>query len=249
MLHTMLRMVPDLCGYAKWSAPAPAFWLASDQCREQYIHSPRRHNRPEWRGARCYFVGCFDIIIITTITCPGDGSVMCETTTSLYKILRFLAWDGILCDMGKHTHIELTSEERTELEKLIRTGNAPARTHTRARILLLSDRSQGQKRTDQEVADAVLCCKNTVRNVRRRFLSGGLQAALSDKGWPGASPKFTGEVEAKLVMLACSEPPEGAARWTLRLLADKMVELHYVDSMSHVTVGEILKKTKSSRGE
>jgi hypothetical protein len=187
----------------------------------------------------------------------GQGSTYLRTainplycaSTSLYKILRFLAWDGILCDMGKHTHIELTSEERTELEKLIRTGNAPARTHTRARILLLSDRSQGQKRTDQEVADAVLCCKNTVRNVRRRFLSGGLQAALSDKGWPGASPKFTGEVEAKLVMLACSEPPEGAARWTLRLLADKMVELHYVDSMSHVTVGEILKKTKSSRGE
>jgi hypothetical protein len=177
----------------------------------------------------------------------GDGELI--SSTSLYKILRFLAWDGILCDMGKHTHIELTSEERTELEKLIRTGNAPARTHTRARILLLSDRSQGQKRTDQEVADAVLCCKNTVRNVRRRFLSGGLQAALSDKGWPGASPKFTGEVEAKLVMLACSEPPEGAARWTLRLLADKMVELHSVDSMSHVTVGEILKKTKSRRGE
>jgi hypothetical protein len=181
--------------------------------------------------------------------CYKKTAASTTTTTSLYKILRFLAWDGILCDMGKHTHIELTSEERTELEKLIRTGNAPARTHTRARILLLSDRSQGQKRTDQEVADAVLCCKNTVRNVRRRFLSGGLQAALSDKGWPGASPKFTGEVEAKLVMLACSEPPEGAARWTLRLLADKMVELHYVDSMSHVTVGEILKKTKSSRGE
>jgi hypothetical protein len=144
--------------------------------------------------------------------------------------------------MGKQTHIERTSEERTELEKLIRTGNAPARTHTRARILLLSDRSQGQKRTDQEGADAVLCRKSTVRNVRRRFLSGGLQAALSDKGWPGASPKFTGEVEAKLVMFACSEPPEGAARWTLRLLADKMVERHSVDSMSHVMVGEILKK-------
>jgi hypothetical protein len=144
--------------------------------------------------------------------------------------------------MGKHTHIELTSEERTELEQLIRTGNAPARTHTRARILLLSDRSQGQKRTDQEVADAVLCSRRTVMNVRRRFLSGGLQAALYDKGWPGAPPKFTGEVEAKLTMLACSEPPAGAARWTLRLLADKMVELHSVDSMSHVTVGEILKK-------
>jgi len=151
--------------------------------------------------------------------------------------------------MGKHTHINLNSEERAELEKLIRTGNAPARTHTRARILLLSDRSQGQKRTDQEVADAVLCSRNTVLNVRRRFLSGGLQAALYDKGWPGAPPKFTGEVEAKLTMLACSDPPEGAARWTLRLLADKMVELGYVDSISHVTVGEILKKTKSSLGE
>jgi len=162
--------------------------------------------------------------------------------------LRFLAWDGILCDMGKHTPIERTSEERTELEQLIRTGNAPARTHTRARILLLSDRSQGQKRTDQEVADAVLCSRRTVMNVRRRFLSGGLQAALSDTGWPGAPPKFTGEVEATLTMFACSEPPAGAARWTVRLLADKMVELHDVDSMSHVTVGEILKQTKSRRG-
>jgi len=76
----------------------------------------------------------------------------------------------------------------------------------------------------------------------RRFLQGGLQAALYDKGWPGAPPKFTGEVEAKLTMLACSEPPEGAARWTLRLLADKMVELGYVDSMSHVTVWGLLKK-------
>jgi len=150
--------------------------------------------------------------------------------------------------MGKHTHIELTSEERTELEKLIRTGNAPARTHTRARILLLSDRSQGQKRTDQEVADAVLCSKSTVINVRQRFLSGGLQAALYDKGWPGAPPKFTGDVEAKVTMLACSDPPAGAARWTLRLLADKMVELGYVDSISHVTVGELLKKTKSNPG-
>ena len=79
---------------------------------------------------------------------PGDPVVVQEPSASLYKILRFLAWDGILCDMGKHTHIELTSEERTELEQRIRTGNAPARTHTRARILLLSDRSQGQKRTD-----------------------------------------------------------------------------------------------------
>jgi transposase len=151
-------------------------------------------------------------------------------------------------DMGKHTHIALTAEQRTELEQLIRTGSTPARTNTRARILLLSDRSQGQKRTDQEVAKAALCCKSTVINVRRRFLSGGLHAALYDKDRPGAPPKFTGEVEARLTMLACSDPPEGAARWTLRLLADKMVELGYVDSISYVTVRELLKKTGSSPG-
>jgi transposase len=150
--------------------------------------------------------------------------------------------------MGKHTHIELTEEQRTELEQLIRTGDAPARTNTRARILLLSDRSQGQKRTDQEVADAALCSKSTVINIRRRFLSGGLPAALYDKGWPGATPKFTGEVEAKLTMLACSDTPDGAARWTLRLLAERMIELGYVDYISHVTVRALLKKTNSSLG-
>lgn len=150
--------------------------------------------------------------------------------------------------MGKHTHIELTAEQRSELEQLIRTGNAPARSNTRARILLLSDRSQGQKRTDQDVADAALCSKSTVGNVRRRFLAGGLQVALHDKGWPGPTPKFTGEIEAKLTMLACSDAPDGAARWTLRLLADKMIELGYVDYISHVTVRELLKKTNSSLG-
>jgi transposase len=150
--------------------------------------------------------------------------------------------------MGKHTHVELTAEQRTELEQLIRTGDAPARTNTRARILLLSDRSQGQKRRDQEVADAVMCSLSTVINVRRRFLTCGLKSALYDKGWPGAKPKFTGEVEAQLTMLACSEAPDGAARWTLRLLAERMIELGYVDYISHVTVRELLKKTNSSLG-
>jgi transposase len=145
--------------------------------------------------------------------------------------------------MGKHTHIELTTEQRTDLEQLIRTGDAPARTNTRARILLLSDRSQGQKRTDQEVADAALCSKSTVINMRRRFLAGGLAGALYDKGWPGAKPKLTGEIEAKLTLLACSAPPPGFARWSLRLLADRLVELGYLDEVSHVTVREWLKKT------
>lgn len=144
--------------------------------------------------------------------------------------------------MGNHPHVELTEEQRTELEQLMRTGNAPARTNTRARILLLSDRSQGQKRTDQEVADAVLCSKGTVISIRRHFLTGGMTMARYDKEWPGATPKFTGEVEAKLPMLACREPPAGAARWTLRLLAEQMIELGSGEFSSHVTVRDLLKK-------
>ena len=151
--------------------------------------------------------------------------------------------------MGKHQHIELTENQRQELEQLIHAGSASARTQTRARILLLSDRSQGQKRTDQVVADVVFCSLSTVRNIRRRFVTADLAGALNDKGWPGATPKFTGEKEAKLAMLACSDPPDGAARWTLRLLADQMIELGYVDYISHVTVRELLKKTNLSLGE
>jgi hypothetical protein len=145
--------------------------------------------------------------------------------------------------MGKHQPVELTANQRQELDHVIHAGNASARSQTRARILLLSDRSQGQKRTDQVVADAVVCSLKTVRNIRHRFLAGGVTVALNDKGWPGATPKFTGEVEAQLTVLACSDPPDGFARWTLRLLADQMIELGYVAYISHVTVRELLKKT------
>ena len=93
-----------------------------------------------------------------------------------------------------------------------------------------------------------MCDKTTVVNVRRRFLTGGLPAALYDKPRPGAKPKVTGEIEAQLIRLACSTPPEGRGRWTLRLLAERLVELEYVDYISHVTVGEVLKKTNLSLG-
>src|SRR5512135_469522 len=151
--------------------------------------------------------------------------------------------------MGKHLHVELDQDERKELEQLIHSGKSPARMQTRARILLLSDRSQGQQRTDQEVAEAVLCSPSTVFSIRHRYIEGGLPRALNDKGWPGAEPKLTGEIEAKLTMLACSEPPKGHARWTLRLLANQLVALHYLDAVSHVTVREWLKKTNLSLGE
>jgi hypothetical protein len=150
--------------------------------------------------------------------------------------------------MSQHIRIHLTAAQRDELQHLIHAGESPARTQTRARILLLCDRSGGQKRTDREVATALLCSPTTVGNVRRRFSHSGLPAALYEKPRPGQAPKVTGEIEAKLIVLACSQPPAGYARWTLRLLADRVIELGYLDYISHVTVGEVLKKTNLSRG-
>jgi len=145
--------------------------------------------------------------------------------------------------MGKHHYIELSYTERAELEKVMRTGHAAARKQTRARILLLNDRSQGNKRTGQEVAEAALYSVSTVRRICGLYCDGGLALAHNDKGWPGAKPKLTGELEARLTMLACSAPLPGHARWTLRLLTNEMVNLGYVREVSHVTVCEWLKKT------
>src|SRR5579862_8455816 len=120
--------------------------------------------------------------------------------------------------MSQHIPLYLTSEQRTELETGIKSGNTPARVQTRARILLLADRSQGQFRTDGEIAEALLCSRATVANVRHRFLNEGLHAALVEKPRPGRTPKITGDMEAQIAVIACSDPPEGQARWTVRLL-------------------------------
>ena len=150
--------------------------------------------------------------------------------------------------MSKHRRISLSDEQREHLDNLIRSGNAPARVQTRARILLHTDRSQGQSRPDKEVAQAVRVHPATVVRTRKTFLDEGMEAALDDKPRPGAAPKITGEIEAKLVTLACSDAPEGRARWTLRLLAEQMVELGYLDSISNVSVFERLKKTNLNLG-
>src|SRR5215212_10544194 len=144
--------------------------------------------------------------------------------------------------MSKHTYVCLADTERQELDRLIRTGRVPARTQTHARILLLSDRSQGHHRIDREVAEAALCSPGTVFNVRKRFLKEGLHAALYAKHGPGAKPKITGEVEAKLVMLACSAPPEGHSQWSLRLLGDQLIELGLLDSITEAAICKRLKK-------
>src|SRR5258708_15201226 len=144
--------------------------------------------------------------------------------------------------MSKHTYVCLTDKERQELDRLIRTGTAPAKTHSHARILLLSDRSKGERRFDKDVAKAVLCSPGTVFNVRKRFLKEGLHAALYPKSGGGAPPKITGEVEAKLVMLACSAPPEGQSQWSLRLLGDALVELNLLESITEAAICKRLKK-------
>jgi putative transposase len=150
--------------------------------------------------------------------------------------------------MSHHLHLTLTDADRNQLGSLIRKGNAPARTQTRARILLLSDTNNEPAMNRQQVAKATLTHPITVGRICRTFVNDGRDAALYDKPRPGKKPKITREVEAHLVALVCSDPPQGRARWTLQLLADKLVELRLVDSISDVAVYKRLKKTKSNPG-
>jgi hypothetical protein len=147
-------------------------------------------------------------------------------------------------------HIYLKPNERTELEQLIKSGIHPAQLTGRARTLLLLDRSQGAKRTIRMVCEAAMLSSGTVHNVKQRYYAAGVAGVLEEKPRPGRSAfKMTGDVEAQLIALACSDPPEGYDRWTLRLLADRLVALELVDSISHVAVGDTLKKTNLSLGE
>jgi len=151
--------------------------------------------------------------------------------------------------MSTRSTVNLSEKERSHLGGLLCRGAAPARVQTRARVLLLSDHSRGECRSDEQVAEAVLTSISTAKRTRWRFLQEGLEAALEEKPRPGRPPKITGEIEAQLTVLACSKPPEGHARWTLRLLADQLVELGCLDSISHVAIGNRLKKMKSSPGK
>ena len=151
--------------------------------------------------------------------------------------------------MSIHIPIYLTPEQRQELEAGIKSGNAPARVQTRARILLLADRSQGEFRTDKQISQALLCSTATVSSVRQRFREEGLESALVEKPRPGRPPKITGDIEAQISVIACSDPPDGHARWTVRMLTSRVIELGLLDSIDHTSVWSRLKKTKSSPGK
>jgi len=150
--------------------------------------------------------------------------------------------------MSQHLHVTLTGAQRQHLTRLTRSGNAPARVQNRARILLLADKSQPTRKTHEQISQALQVSPATVSQICRRFVQEGMDIALYEKPRPGQSPKITGEVEAQLVVLACSDPPEGKARWTMQLLADTLVALQLVESISDSTVCERLKKTNLSLG-
>lgn len=140
--------------------------------------------------------------------------------------------------------------ERNNLSALISSGKAPSGKLTHARILLKADcGDNGQGWTDQTISEAMDVSLATIYRVRQLFVEEGLNAALNRR-LPNRQyvRKLDGVNEAHLIALACSQPPEGQARWTMRLLADRMVEFNYVESLSHETVREVLKKTNSSRG-
>jgi DNA-binding transcriptional ArsR family regulator len=152
--------------------------------------------------------------------------------------------------MKKKYPVILSETQREELKQLIAAGTAPARKLTHARILLKADQSpEGPGWVDEAIAEAVETSQPTVSRVRKRYFEEGLEAALNRRP-PNREyrRKLDGEQEARLIALACSESPEGQARWSLRLLADKLVELEIVEEeISYQTVRRTLKKTPSSR--
>jgi transposase len=150
--------------------------------------------------------------------------------------------------MKKKYPVILTETEREGLKQLIAAGTAPARKLTHARILLKADQSpEGPGWVDEAIAEAVETSQPTVSRVRKQYVQEGLEAALNRRP-PNREyqRKLDGKQEAHLLALACSQPPEGRARWSLRLLADRLVELEVVEEVSYQTVRRILKKTNSS---
>jgi transposase len=135
--------------------------------------------------------------------------------------------------------VKLKAKEKKILENTLRKGMEKARKITRCRILLLCHANESKSK----IASMLSVDNNTVSNVARRYLEEGLESAINERPRCGAPPIFEGKLKAQITALACSTPPEGRSQWSLRLLADKVVELQLIDSISHSEIGNILKKT------
>jgi len=153
--------------------------------------------------------------------------------------------------MHKIHRIKLTQDEREELELIRSKGSHKALKYKRASILLLSDESAaGSGLGDEEISQVTASAIRTIERLRKRCCEVGPLGALEPKPRenPPTERKITGEVEASITQLACSEPPKGTSRWTLQLLANRLVEINVIESISHTSVGLVLKKARSSHG-
>jgi transposase len=151
----------------------------------------------------------------------------------------------------KKYHVKLNQEQRQHLEREVKTGKGPARQQMHARILLKADEgASGPGWSDEQISEALEASLSTIERVRRRFVEQGLADAITRRAQPERPQKrkIDGDQEAHLIALCCSEVPPGHEHWTMRLLADKLVELGYVEQVSHKTVWETLKKMNSNRG-
>lgn len=144
----------------------------------------------------------------------------------------------------KNHCVKLTEQQHQYLQKIVETGKDKARKITRCRILLLADEAKGK--TDGEISDALNVCLATIFNTRRKYHHDGLEGAINERPRSGQPIKFKGKDRAKITALACSKPPEGHSKWSLRLLSDRVIELDIVEDISHESVRSILKKTNSS---
>ena len=146
--------------------------------------------------------------------------------------------------------VTLIKEEREQLQSVMGKGKHTSQQFRNACILINSDESpNGKKLSNEQIAQVLNINPKTVERIKQRFIEEGFDQCMDRKPYPKKGPlKTDGDFEAHLIALSCSEAPEGYARWSLRLLADKMVELKYADSISHETVRQVLKKTKSNLG-
>jgi len=150
-----------------------------------------------------------------------------------------------------HYRIKLTKEEVDELRSIINRGSHTSQTFRVAYILLNCDEgAYSEKVTNEQISTVLKVGMRTIDRIKKRFIEQGLEAALERRPTSRVyDRKMDGDAEAKLVTLCCGKPPRGYAKWSLRLLADKMVELKYIESISHVTVRSVLKKTNLSLGK
>lgn len=148
----------------------------------------------------------------------------------------------------KKYKVYLSEEQQKELEEITKRGKHPATIVKRAYILLNLNENNGTVQNQEEIAKRLSTTPATIYNVSRQFAEEGLHATISRKTrqTPPVQPKITGDIEAKIIALACSEPPKGRTRWTLRLLEEKVVELQICDAISDNTIGRMLKKHRLS---